>query len=182
MTEESDVQKLAAEAAQGNSDSFGKLYDLYSARVFNFILSRVKNKQTAEDILHIVFMKAWNNLPRYRPVNRAKFSTWLFQIANFTVIDHWRTRKETVEIDKLENLAQFALDPKLYENYDFLWKAMEEMPDDYQAVIRMRFIEDLSVSEAAFAMGKSEVGVRVLQHRALKALRIILRKNGHENI
>jgi RNA polymerase sigma-70 factor, ECF subfamily len=181
MADESEVQKLVKESIRGNSDAFGQLYDLYSSRIFNFIVSRVKNKQTAEDLLHTVFMKAWNSLPKYRPTQKAKFSTWLFQIANFTVIDYWRTKKDTVEIEKMENLAQFALDPKLYENYDFLWKAMDDLPQDYQTVIRLRFIDDLSVSEAAWAMNKSEVGIRVLQHRALKALRNILSKNGHEH-
>ncbi len=182
MLDETDVQKLVSEAAKGNSDSFGKLYDLYSARIFNFIFSRVRNKQTAEDILHTVFMKAWNNLPKYRPTKSAKFSTWLFQIANFTVIDYWRTQKETVEIDKLENLAAFAKEPKLYEDYSFLWKALEELPEDYRTVLRLRFVDDLTVSETAFAMQKSEVGIRVLQHRALKALRNFLIKNGYENV
>jgi RNA polymerase sigma-70 factor (ECF subfamily) len=180
MLQEQQVQKLVQEAIQGNSDSFGQLYDLYSAKVFNFIISRVRHKPLAEDILHTVFLKAWNSLPKYRPNPNAKFSTWLFQIANFTIIDHWRTKKETVELDKLENLAQFALDQKLYENYNFLWKAIDELPEDYATVLHMRFMQDLTIAEAAVAMDKTEVGIRVLQHRALKSLRKILAKNGHE--
>jgi RNA polymerase sigma-70 factor, ECF subfamily len=180
MLQEPQIQKLVREAAQGNSDSFGQLYDLYSPRVFNFILSRVRHKPLAEDILHTVFLKAWNSLPKYKPSPKARFSTWLFQIANFTIIDHWRTRKETVELDKLENLAQFALDQKLYENYDFLWKAIDELPGDYATVLHMRFVQDLTITETAMAMDKSEVGIRVLQHRAIKSLRAILAKNGHE--
>ncbi|HYC79426.1 MAG TPA: RNA polymerase sigma factor [Candidatus Binatia bacterium] len=182
MVEEIRVQELVARSVKGDSDAFGKLYDLFAPKLFNFILSRVRHKGTAEDLLHTVFLKAWNSLPKYRPTNRAKFSTWLFQIANFTVIDHWRTHKETVEIDKLENLSQFALNPKLYENFDFLWQAMDELPEDYRTVIRLRFMEDMSITETALTMDKSEVGIRVLQHRALKSLRNILIKNGHETI
>lgn len=182
MLQETEVQKLVQAAAQGDSDAFGQLYDLFSPRVFNFILARVRHKALSEDILHTVFMKAWNSLPKYKPSPKAKFSTWLFQITNFTIIDHWRTKKETVELDKLENLAQFAQDPKLYENYNFLWKAMDELPHDYTLVLQLRFIQDLSIAETALAMHKSEVGVRVLQHRAIKSLRNILAKNGHEII
>ena len=180
MLQEPQVQKLVKEASQGSSDAFGQLYDLYSPKVFNFILARVRHKHLSEDILHTVFLKAWNSLPKYKPSAAAKFSTWLFQIANFTIIDHWRTKKEVVELDKLENLAQFAHDPKLYENYDFLWKAIDELPEDYATVLHLRFMQDLSIQEAAQVMNKSEVGIRVLQHRALKALRKILAKNGHE--
>ncbi|MBX4187960.1 MAG: RNA polymerase sigma factor [Candidatus Doudnabacteria bacterium] len=182
MIDEIGVQRLVKESVLGDRESFGKIYDIFSDKIFNFILYRVRNKQTAEDILQTVFLKAWNNLPKYSPTNRAKFSTWLFQIANFTVIDYWRTKKDTIEIDKLENLSQFAVEPKLYENYKFLWGALEQLPSDYQLVLRLRFIDDLSVTEAAWAMNRSEVGIRVLQHRALKALRNILIKNGHDNL
>jgi RNA polymerase sigma-70 factor (ECF subfamily) len=182
MVEETHVQELVSKAVKGDNDAFGELYDLLAPKLFNFILARIKHKSTAEDLLHTVFMKAWNNLPKYRPTHRARFSTWLFQIANFTIIDHWRTNKETVELDKLENLSQFALNPKLYENFNFLWQAMDELPEDYRTILRLRFIEDMSITEASWAMDKSEVGIRVLQHRALKSLRNILIKNGHEPI
>jgi RNA polymerase sigma-70 factor, ECF subfamily len=180
MLEESDIQKLVGEATRGNSESFGTLYDEFAPKVFNFIFGRVRHKPTAEDLLHVVFMKVWNNLPKYKPSTKAKFSTWLFQIANFTVIDYWRTNKNTINLDQLENLSSLAVNQKLYENYDYLWTAIKELPDDYQTIIQLKFIQDLSISETAAAMGKSEVGIRVLQHRALKALKKILAKNGHE--
>lgn len=177
---EEQVQKLVQQAARGNHEAFGRIYDLYAPQVFNFVLSRVRNKQQAEDILQTVFLKAWNSLAKYQPNPKAKFSTWLFQIANFTVIDYWRTKKEVVELDKLENLAEFAVEPKLYENYDFLWQAFEELPADYATILHLRFIQDLDVSECAQVLGKTHVGIRVMQHRALKSLKKILSKNGHD--
>lgn len=180
MTDESQVQKLVRRATEGSSDSFGKLYDLYSQQLFNFILSKVRHKPTAEDILHTVFLKAWNNLPKYKQQSTAKFSTWLFQVANYTIIDHWRTKKDISSIDGLDNLAQFANNPKLYESYDYLWRAMDELPEDYRTILYLRFIQEMPVEEAAEAMQKSQVGARVLQYRALKALRKNLTKHGYE--
>lgn len=181
MTDESQVQKLVKKAAGGSSESFGQLYDLYSARIFNFILARVRHKPTAEDLLNTIFLKAWKNLPKYRQTPNAKFSTWLFQIANFTIIDYWRTNKETSTLDALENLAEFAHNPRLYENYKFLWQALDELSEDYRAVLNLRFIQDLSIEETAEALRKSHVGVRVIQHRALKALRKIMISRGYDN-
>ncbi len=179
MTDESEVQKLVKKAAEGSSDSFGRLYDLYSGRIFNFILAKVRHKPTAEDLLHTVFLKAWRNLGKYRPQKNTKFSTWLFQIANFTIIDYWRTNKETSSADALENLVEFATNPRQYENYEFLWKAMRGLSADHQTVLQLRFIQDLSVEEAAVAMRKTRVGIRVLQHRALKALQKIMISQGY---
>ncbi|MBI4049642.1 MAG: sigma-70 family RNA polymerase sigma factor [Candidatus Doudnabacteria bacterium] len=178
MLEEQEVQLLVRQAKTGDSEAFGRIFDLYSARVYNFLFGKLRHKQTAEDILSTVFLKAWENLSRYQTRQNAKFSTWLFQIANFTLIDHWRTRKETTELSKVENLSVFAADPKLYEDYEFLWIALSELPPEYQTVLDLRFKQEFSVAETAKIMNKSEVGVRVLQHRALKLLKEKLINHG----
>jgi RNA polymerase sigma-70 factor (ECF subfamily) len=177
MVEESKIQELVTESKNGNNEAFGQIYDNLSKPVFNFLFARIRHKQQAEDLLQTVFLKVWHNLGTYTPTPRAKFSTWVFQIANYTLIDHWRTRKETTDISAVENLLNFAEDPVLYEKYDYLWQAVSKLPDEYQTVLDLRFRRDLNVAEAAQIMNKSQVGVRVLQHRAIKALRNLLSKN-----
>jgi RNA polymerase sigma-70 factor (ECF subfamily) len=171
MLQEQEIQELVGQAKRGNSEAFGRIYDVLSKPLFNFLFARLRQKETAEDLLQTVFLKVWHNLDSYKPTKKAKFSTWVFQIANYTLIDHWRTRKETTDISLVENLSNFALDPKLYEKYDYLWAALKSLPDEYQTVIELRFRQDLSIPEIAEIMDKSQVGVRVLQHRAIKALR-----------
>ena len=168
--DESGIQQLVLDAQNGNQESFGRIYELFAGRIFNFLLVRVRHQQTAEDLLHTVFLKAWGNLGSYVRT-KAKFSTWLFQIANFTVIDHWRTKKETVELDKIDNLSALAVEPELFEKYDYLWAALSELPQDMQTVLELRFRQDLSVEETSLVMQKSTVAIRVLQHRAIKALK-----------
>lgn len=169
--QETEVQNLIRQAQDGDDLAFGALYDTYSQPIYNFLFSKIRHQQTAEDLAHTVFLKAWTNLKRYQPRSDAKFSTWLYQIANFTLIDHWRTQKPTAELTGVENLAQFAQEPKLYEEYSYLWEAMRSLPLAYQTVLDLRFKQDLSVEETGQIMNKSQVGVRVLQHRALKALK-----------
>lgn len=181
MRNENEIQQLIADSQKGNDKAFGEIYDLYSQQMLNFLIGKLTHRQTAEDLLQTVFIKAWTNINRYETRSTAKFSTWLFQIANFTLIDHWRTRKITTEISEIENLAQFAKDPQHYEEYSYLWKAMAKLPLTYQTVLDLRFKKDLSVAETAVIMKKSQVSVRVLQHRALKLLRKQL-DNTHEII
>jgi len=171
MVNEKEIQKLITESQKGNREAFGQIYDTYSQQMLNFLIGKLAHRQAAEDLLQTVFIKAWTNINRYQTRSTAKFSTWLFQIANFTLIDHWRTRKVTTEISEIENLAQFAKDPQLYEEYAYLWKAMSKLPLTYQTVLDLRFKKDLSVDETAKIMKKSQISVRVLQHRALKLLR-----------
>lgn len=171
MVDEKEIQQLIKQAQDSDKEAFGQIYDIYADNIYNFLFGKLHHKQTCEDLLHTVFLKAWTNLNRYRPRKSAKFSTWLFQIANYTLIDHWRVHKDTLEIDKVENLSQFAQDPKAYEDYEFLWIAISELPIEHQTVLDLRFKQEMSVAEAANIMGKSEVAIRVLQHRAITLLR-----------
>lgn len=171
MLTEQEIQVLISKSQEGDQDAFGQIYTTYSQQIFNFLLSKLSHKQTAEDLVQTVFVKAWTNIKRYQPRSSAKFSTWLFQIANFTLIDHWRTRKSSVEISEVENLVQFAQNPQMYEEYGYLWEAIRRLPLTYQTVLDLRFKQDQSVIETAKAMKKSQISVRVLQHRALKLLR-----------
>lgn len=168
---EAGVQKLVLSAQDGDGSAFGQIYELYARQIHNFLFGKVRHQQVCEDLVHTIFLKAWTNIKSYQPRPGAKFSTWLFQIANYTLIDHWRTRKPTSELVDIENLAAFATDPKFYEEYIYLWKAIHELPISYQTVLDLRFKQDLSVEETAAIMAKTSVGIRVLQHRALKALK-----------
>lgn len=168
---EAGIQNLITRAQTGDSEAFGQIYDTYAKQVYNFLFSKIRHKETAEDLVHTAFLKAWTNLRSYKPRSNAKFSTWLFQIANFTLIDHWRTRKITIELTEVENLSRFASDSKLYEEYEYLWIAISKLSIHYQTVLDLRFKQDLSVKETGKIMGKTAVSVRVLQYRALKALK-----------
>lgn len=173
---ETEIQNLILQSQRGDTEAFGRIYDLYAQKIFNFIFGKIRQKEASEDLAHTVFLKAWMNLKSYQPRSNAKFSTWLFQIANYTLIDYWRTKKPTVELREVENSVQFAQNPQHYEEYEYLWKALSKLSLEYQTVLDLRFRQDLSVAETAKIMGKSQVGVRVLQHRALKALRTKLNK------
>lgn len=169
--DEEKIQDLVAAAQNGDKNAFGHIYDAYATALYRFLFSKLQHKQTCEDLLQTVFLKAWNNLGSYRPQANAKFSTWLFQIANYTLIDHWRVKKETVELSKIDNLVDYSLAPKLYENYDYLYHAMKDLPLAYQTVLDLRFKQQMSVTETAQIMNKTIVGIRVMQHRAIRALR-----------
>ena len=177
MIDEHEIQNLVSQAQQKDGAAFARIYDLLAQSIYNFLLSKLRHKETAEDLMHTVFLKAWQGLSSYQARPNAKFSTWLYQIANYTLIDYWRTKKTTVELEVVENLSQFAEDPKLYEEYEYLWKAIAQLPLTYQTVLDLRFKQDLSVEETAHIMRKTQIGIRVLQHRAVKALKSKLHAN-----
>lgn len=134
--------------------------------------------ETAEDLTSQVFLKAWENLKRYRP--NGPFLAWLYTIARNTVIDNYRTRKQTVSLDEAAPIASH--DEKLDDHIELqfemqsLQAAMQYLTEDQQEVLTLKFIADFDTSQIARRMRKSEGAIRALQMRALQALARTLSK------
>lgn len=176
---EEEIQILIARVQDGDPGAFDEIYSYFARSVYQFVWFKVGHTQTAEDLTSHVFVKVWEAIGRYKPQNDAKFKTWLFQIARFTVIDHYRTRKQ---VDNIDDIAyKIGSDEDLAEEYGRNQDAVvvrdmiSQLSEKYRAVLTLRFINDLSVRETAEILEKTEGHVRVLQHRALKKLQPLLK-------
>jgi RNA polymerase sigma-70 factor, ECF subfamily len=168
-------ESLIKSAVGGDASAFGTLYDHYQPAIYRFIIVKVGSREEAEDITHHVFLSAWQKVPTYKHRGHP-FSSWLYQIARNQVIDHYRSKKNDVSLDKLDPessiipaAANFDLSTKL--QLEKVHAAIKELKSDYQDVIIMRFIEDLPLKETAAAMKKSEGAIKLIQHRAIKELK-----------
>lgn len=171
---ETDRQsELVTLAKAGDAEAFGHLYETYLDRIYRYIYFRVTDEQTAEDLISQVFTKAWENLDRYQPSGRP-FIAWLYTIAHNTVIDHYRTRKDTVAIENTISLASDAPSPheqvELHFEADNLRAALQTLTPEQQQVIVLKFISGMSTDEIAGQLHKSAGAIRALQMRALQAL------------
>lgn len=167
-------RQLVLQAQAGNAEAFGQLYDAYMERIYRFIYFRVEDQQTAEDITSQVFLRAWNNLDRFR-LGRTPYLAWLYTIAHNAVIDHYRTRKVTTALEDVrlsqpdyaevvENVIDIEVEMKSIKS------AMQTLTGDQQQVLMLKFIEGMSNDEIARHLGKREGAVRALQMRGLRAL------------
>lgn len=169
---------IVKSAVRGEASAFGRLYDHYQPKIYRFVLVKVSHREEAEDLTHQVFLSAWQNIERYQDVGHP-FSSWLYRIARNQIIDHYRTRKPTVTIDEVDpnefavvNLTELTIENRLALGK--VLRAVRTLKQDYQDVIIMRYVEDLSPKEVAAVFGKSEGAVKLLQHRAVKQLRALL--------
>ena len=167
-------QQLVLQAQAGDSEAFGQLYDAYMERIYRFVYFRVEDQQTAEDITSQVFLKAWNNLDRFR-FSRTPYLAWLYTIAHNAVIDHYRTRKVTTALDDVQ-LSQPDHSEAVENEIDLtvemksVKSALQTLTDDQQKVLTLKFIEGMSNNEIARHLGKREGAIRALQMRGLQAL------------
>lgn len=167
--------KLIKDAVRGKASAFGLLYDHYQPKIYRFVLIKVGRREEAEDLTHQVFLNAWQKISNYKDLG-FPFSSWLYRIARNQVIDHYRTRKQEVSLEEVdaEISTDFGLNEKNIDDKRQLEKVMEALRglrEDYQEILIMRFVEDLSVKETAAAVEKSEGAVKLMQHRAVKELK-----------
>ena len=179
-----DERRLVEQAKSGDAEAFGQVYDACVDRVYRFIFFRVSDVPTAEDLTSQVFLKAWRNLGRYRP--SGPILAWLYTIARNTVIDHYRTAKQTVPLEEAAPVAvqNDTLDDQVEFQFEMesLQKSLQYLTDEQREVVILKFVAEYDTDQIARKMGKSEGAVRALQMRALQALAKIMKKEDKEEV
>jgi RNA polymerase sigma-70 factor (ECF subfamily) len=165
---------LVVQAIDGDGDAFGVLYTHYQDAIYRYIFVRVGNTAEAEDLTEDVFVRAWEALPNYRPTQHP-FKSWLYRIAHNLIVDHHRKRKpvDLADEELHDRPATIPLPEEIIENGQeahVLAMAIQQLTEEEQQVIVLRFVEGLSHQEVADVIGKSEGASRVIQHRALLTL------------
>lgn len=174
------IDALVRRAAAGDGAAFASLYDLYAPRVRRFLRHQLGDPDVAEELVQRTFLKMIESLPRYRS-RGLPFGAWVFRIARNAAIDHRRTDHPLAPLDAAGDRAAPDGDPALTAERAAdaaeLRAAMEALPGDQREVLVWRFFADLSPAETAALMGRSNGAVRILQHRALVALREIVARD-----
>lgn len=163
-------ERLLVEAAQRDPSKFAELYERHFERVYAFVVSRVRDRDAAEDVTAEVFHKALAHLPAYQ-WRGAPFGAWLIRIAANAVVDRSkRAAREVVDSDRLPD-AGAEPDMERIDRCARLFCLVDELPADQRTVIVERFVDDRSIRETAARLGKSEGAIKQLQLRALQNLR-----------
>ncbi len=177
-------QELIKKAQQGDQLAFGELYECHAPVIFRYLFAHLDNRMDAEDLTGEVFLKTWQSLPRYNE-RGVPFLAFLFRIARNVLIDHYRQSNRHTPTAP-EELDDFKEDchTELIEivgnqiEHQRILRVLSRLRPDYRSVLTLRFISELSPEETAQIMERSVGAVRVLQHRALAALRQEIESSG----
>jgi RNA polymerase sigma-70 factor (ECF subfamily) len=182
-TEIRDEPRMIASILAGDTQLFHELIRPYERRVYAMALSFLHNEADAEDAAQEAFLKAFRNLASFR--GDAKFGTWLVSITLNEARSRIR-RRDAIKMESLDEpdeegspallrdwkeIPSEALERK--EVRSLLHQAITALPAIYREVFQLRDIEQLSVNEAAEALGITTSSVKVRLHRA----RMMLQKN-----
>ncbi len=147
-----------------------QLFDTNYQRMYRFAYARTGDVTLSEDIASEVFAAAAQGIAKYTYTG-APIAAWLYRIARNVTADHLdrRRKRPTSSIDDVEiESPEFA--PNIDNAMD-IKESLTHLSRDQQEVIALRFFNDCSLIEAAESLGKSVGAVKLLQHRALAALK-----------
>lgn len=179
---EDQLLNLIVKARTKDQKAQTQLINMFWVDVFSFVMNRVKDENDADEITVSVFSKVLNKLDLFDP--DFQFKTWVFTIAQNTIIDFWRkqSRQNEDTSDNLHNHKnEFAKSPEELmiseEDQQKIVKIIETMDAKNQDIIRLRFFEEKSIKEIAEELNLSVANTKVRIMRAKKILAELLKED-----
>lgn len=172
-----ELKKLAIRAKQ-EKEALAELFEALFDRIYSFFFYRVSKTEEAEDLTQAFFLRIIEALGAYQP-SEVPFMAWCQKIARNLLIDHYRQTKAFYPPEVISQVANGKAQKEIEVEEDraVLYKALKGLSADYQEVILLRFLMGFSVKETAEIMERSENAIKLLQYRALKAMRKLLGEN-----
>jgi len=161
------------ECQHGRIEQFTKVYDAYIKKIYNFIYHKTMHRETAEDLTSTVFMKALENIQSFDE-SKGSFNAWLYRIARNTVIDHYRTSKDVMDIADAWGLSSKEDILRSVESNEQLERVrgyLETLKPQHREIIIMRVWDQLSYKEIADITGLTEANCKMTFSRAIRRLR-----------
>ena len=172
----------------GDRSAISELIERHSQRVRNYIGMMVKDNDIANDIFQETFIKAVQVIDEGRYVDSGKFLSWVLRIAHNRVLDHFRREKSSKQVNESEagydmiGTMRFS-EPTAEDNMvlseveQTVRNLIDQLPDEQQEVVRLRYYSKLSFQEIA---EQTDVSINTALGRMRYAL-INLRRMMKEN-
>ena len=185
--------KLIQRLRSGDSAAMAEFYNIYRSRLYTLVLAQVdQNQAVAEDIVQETFLAALGSLDKFR--GDSQLYTWLRSIAFHKLNDYYRrqvkqprAQESSPDFDAMKQLEQTGNDEpetiavmESEEVRHSVQQALEQLPENYQEVLVLKYLEEMPVLEISQVMGRSPKSVEGLLSRARKAMRANLEDNNHE--
>ena len=158
-------KKLVSQYLEGDSQSFEVLIKRHKNKLYGFIISKIRDKDLAEDIFQETFIKVINSLKKGMYNEEGKFLPWVMRIANNLIIDHFRRSKKMRIISQANNFDIFDIIHDNEKNIEDnlvnhqinkdLKKIIEYLPQDQKEVLKLRYYAGLSFKEISDNTGVS---------------------------
>lgn len=173
MTKEEELQLVIE--AKTNMQAFAKIYDYYTPKLLAYILNRIPRKESAEDIVSIVWHKAISGIQKFDTKKDVRFGSWLYKTTHSTFIDMLRKEKRIVSFLEYSDSPSYGLSDisseiiKKETQRIQIASTLKDINERYQEIISLTYFADYTIDELSVHFGMKSTQVSVLLHRATKA-------------
>jgi RNA polymerase sigma factor, sigma-70 family len=179
-----ELEILTERIHQLDPEALAAAHDQFFPVIYRYVHYRLEDDQLVEDITSEVFLRMLDAL-RSKGASIRDIRAWLFGTASHLIKDYLR-QKYRMQVDNLDDHENLPGDQMLETivDHDFtnhnLKAALLHLTDEQQQVLVLRFSMELSLEETSQAMDKSVNAVKVVQYRALAALRRLMNEGLRE--
>jgi RNA polymerase sigma-70 factor (ECF subfamily) len=152
-------QELVSKYLKGHEPSLQILIERHQERILGYIVSKVRDRQLAEDLFQDVFIKVINTLRKGKYNEEGKFLPWVMRISHNLVIDYFRNAKKmrttagTKDFDIFDIIPddQENAEDKLAKSYSVakVKELITHLPADQLEVLKMRMYYEMSFKDIA---------------------------------
>jgi len=168
--------------------AFEELYDKNINDIYRFIYFKIGKKDEASDLSSLVFLKTWEHIQKNKISDHQTLRALVYKIARNVVVDYYRNRRpESLSLDDENNRIEVVdeeydleMEIGVKGEYEKLMVKVMELKNEYREILIMRFVNDLSLDEISNITGKKKINIRVLLHRAIKALKEMIEEKEEE--
>lgn len=160
---------------KGIHQKFEESYRMFAAGIFRYAYFKVSDYETARNITSDTFVRYWKALSGEKRIENHK--AFLYFIVHGIVVDYYRKKKnKRISLDTFDEQLLGILDNSedvisKRQELDRVYSEIKQLKKNHQDVLLLHYVEDLTIKEIAHIQNKQENAVRVLLHRALKALK-----------
>jgi len=164
------------------NEQFSQIYDQYIEKIYRFVYLKVNSQETAEDITSKVFTRGWESYKNTKEPIRNP-GAFLYQVARNAVVDHYRAqgRANVVSVDAGQEIADTKGNihemAALNADIDNLKKSIQKLGKEHQDIIIWHYLEDMPIEEIAELLGRPAGTIRVMLHRGLKELKVMIQES-----
>src|SRR3989339_1753251 len=170
-----EEKELLEKIIKRNERALFHVYKKYQPAIFNFVKSQRSNYQIAEELTQDIFIDFIEALRDFR--FQSSLKTFLFSIARHKIVDQIRKKKlKSILFSKLpsyiiESLKAVFIDEEIdkKELKEKISKVIESLPNDYQVILRLKYIEGIKIKEIAEKLKMNFKATESLLFRARKS-------------
>jgi RNA polymerase sigma-70 factor (ECF subfamily) len=144
---------LVASALAGSPAAFDTLVSRHRAGIFNLAFHYVRDREEANDLAQLVFMRAYQHLCSFR--SDRSFTRWILTITRNAALDALRRRRRLETIELLQPISLPGPEDVLIQRDDAyrVRAAVYALPERFRAAITLHYFDGLNYRESAEALG-----------------------------